>query len=123
MPVCMCVCVHVCMCVCVHVCMCACVHVCMCVCVHVCAQGVEGWTALLKTRAEVFPYLRKKLVEFAAAHGERVMSTPGNPVRALSPACPCLCNVKCACLCVCVACVVWHVWRGWRGFLCVVCVL
>jgi hypothetical protein len=44
-------------------------------------QGVEGWSALLRTRAEVFPYLRKQLVAFAATHGERVLTTPGNPVR------------------------------------------
>ncbi len=44
-------------------------------------QGVEGWTALLKQRAQVFPYLKEKLQEFAAAHGERVLVTAKNPVR------------------------------------------
>ena len=64
------------------------------------SQGIKGWSDLLKTRAEVFPYLKEKLIAFATAHGERVLTTPRNPVPLhwhLSPLAG-LCRVCCCVL-------------------------
>lgn len=53
------------------------------------AQGVVGWTGLLRQRKEVFPHLAAKLREFAAATGERVLLSRDNPVRTPPPP-PCI---------------------------------
>lgn len=50
-------------------------------------QGVRGWTGLLKQRKDVFLYLKEKLEQFCLVYGERVLSSPGNPVRLVAPVC------------------------------------
>lgn len=42
--------------------------------------GSAGWAALLKQRKAVAAHLRRRLEEWAAAHGERVLETPKNPI-------------------------------------------
>ena len=42
--------------------------------------GQSGYDRLLKQRKEAFAYLHAKLTEVAAAHGERVLDTRGNPI-------------------------------------------
>ena len=42
--------------------------------------GRSGWLAALEARSEGFNYLRVKLSEVAAQHGERLLETPDNPI-------------------------------------------
>ncbi|PNH12955.1 O-phosphoseryl-tRNA(Sec) selenium transferase [Tetrabaena socialis] len=42
--------------------------------------GAEGWRQALVQREEVVPYLRARLQEVAARHGERLLATPANPI-------------------------------------------
>jgi hypothetical protein len=42
--------------------------------------GVTGWTEKLQQREDLFEYLKEKLAAAAAEVGERVLSTPGNPI-------------------------------------------
>ena len=42
--------------------------------------GAAGWDAVRAARVEQFGYLRSRLGELAARHGERVLASPGNPI-------------------------------------------
>jgi O-phospho-L-seryl-tRNASec:L-selenocysteinyl-tRNA synthase len=42
--------------------------------------GAAGWRQVLQQREELYGYARQRLGEFAAAQGERVLETPGNPI-------------------------------------------
>jgi O-phospho-L-seryl-tRNASec:L-selenocysteinyl-tRNA synthase len=42
--------------------------------------GAEGWRAQLAAREALFAHTHAALTAFAAAHGERVLHTPGNPI-------------------------------------------
>jgi O-phospho-L-seryl-tRNASec:L-selenocysteinyl-tRNA synthase len=42
--------------------------------------GREGYQHLLQQRKDAYVYLQEKLAAVAAAHGERVLSTRGNPI-------------------------------------------
>ena len=44
------------------------------------SMGADGWRKLLREREETYAYMRERLRETAAAHGERVLDTPGNPI-------------------------------------------
>lgn len=42
--------------------------------------GEEGWDRVRREREDVFPHLRDRLAACAERNGERVLSTPGNPI-------------------------------------------
>ena len=42
--------------------------------------GGSGWRAALRSREEIFPYLRDQLSRVAQEHGERLLHTPDNPI-------------------------------------------
>lgn len=42
--------------------------------------GAAGWIKLLSDREQLFEYLKGQLTAVAAVRGERVLSTPGNPI-------------------------------------------
>jgi O-phospho-L-seryl-tRNASec:L-selenocysteinyl-tRNA synthase len=42
--------------------------------------GGSGWRAVLRSREELFPYLREQLSRVAQEHGERLLHTPDNPI-------------------------------------------
>ncbi|PSC71504.1 O-phosphoseryl-tRNA selenium transferase [Micractinium conductrix] len=42
--------------------------------------GADGWQRVLTQREALFIHTRRRLADFAAAHGERVLHTPGNPI-------------------------------------------
>lgn len=42
--------------------------------------GREGYQNLLQQRKDAYVYLQEKLAAVAAAHGEQVLSTRGNPI-------------------------------------------
>ncbi|KAF8065449.1 hypothetical protein HT031_003050 [Scenedesmus sp. PABB004] len=42
--------------------------------------GAPGWAAALSAREALHPYLRRRLSDAAAALGERLLETPGNPI-------------------------------------------